>query len=441
MKIIFDNDATVTEYEEFIDRYAVPFFKRRYGLDVVNPNALELEDIFELKTDSDKMLDSFWVSFRFVQYTLLSRFRPGAAAAIRHFRREGHQVEIHTSRLKTCEGNLVGALARLFTIWQYWLNGVFLPPSHFFFYPDDTEKTAGVMKANPAFVFEDKPCLIKALAEKNVNVFGVRGRHNRDMVPEPHIEFLETYEEKQITQKMEALLGKSALECCNRGAKADRFYRRLFCLQPVIYVLFRPIILHREKIVRRDGRMIYASNHRSTLDPLVITAILKECIHWGALKRFFLAEDSIFNNSKNRLLCKFTAWLFHKLVFFPIERKRDNPKANNFPSIRDMITLLQSGHRIGIFPEGTTRRPDGQEFGDFDDFFIGLAKKTGACIQPISVIWFKDWAGKRMCINFGETISVREKEKNEVMKEFMAIQRELLLESKENLNAMRKDTL
>lgn len=441
MKIIFDNDATVTEYEEFIDRYAVPFFKRRYGLDVVNPNALELEDIFELKTDSDKMLDSFWVSFRFVQYTLLSRFRPGAAAAIRHFQREGHQVEIHTSRSKTCEKNLIGILARLFTIWQYWLNGVFLPPSDFFFYPDDTEKIAGVIKANPTFAFEDKPNLIRALAGKKVNVLAVRGRHNRNMIPERHIEFLEVYEKEQIIQKTEALLGKSLLECCNRGAKADCFYRKLFCLRPVVYMYFRPIVLHRENIVRTGDRIIYASNHRSTLDPLVITAALRECIHWVALKRFFMAEDSIFNNSKNRLLCSFTAWLFHKLAFFPIERKKDNPNANNLSSIRDMITLLQSGHRIGIFPEGTTRRPEGQDFGEFDESFIALAKKNSAYIQPITIIWFKDWVGKRACINFGQAIEAGNKEKNEMLKEFAAVQRELLQESKAKLKAMGKEIL
>lgn len=425
MKIIFDNEATVTDYEKFIDKYAVPFFKKKYGLYVVNHRALELKDMFDMRTDADKMLDSFWISFRFVRYTLLSRFQPGAAAAIRRFRREGHQVEIHTSRSKTCEDNLVGALARLFTIWQYWLNGVFLPPSYFFFYPDDKEKIAGVMKANPTIAFEDKPCLIEALAEKKVNVLGVRGRHNRDVVAGHHMEFLEVYEEEQITQKMEALLGKSALECCNRGAKADRFYRKLFCLRSLIYGLFRPIVLHRERIVRTDGRMIYASNHRSTLDPLVITAVLKECIHWVALKRFFLAEDSIFNNSKNRLLCRFTAWLFHKLVFLPIERKRDNPNANNLSSIREMTTLSQNGHGIGIFPEGTTRRPVGQEFGDFDSSFIALAKKTGASIQPISVIWFKGWRGKRMCINFGRTIEAGAP-KSELMKEFVAVQKELL---------------
>lgn len=441
MKIIFDNDATVTNYEKFIDRYAIPFFRKKYGMEIVDCNALELEDMFDIKTDSQKILDSFWISFRFVRYTLLSRFRPGAAQTIRRFRREGHQVEIHTSRAKTCENNFIGTIARLFTIWQYWLNGVFLSSSNFFFYPNDAEKVVGVIEANPTLVFEDKPDLIRALGEKNINVIGVRGRHNRDMMSERHMEFLESYEEEEITRKIEKLLGRKVLERCNRGAKADCFYRKLFCFRPVLYMYFRPVILHCENIMRTNKHMIYVSNHRSTLDPLIITAVLKECIHWAALKRFFLAEDSIFNNSKNRLLCKFTAWLFNRLAFFPIERRADNPKANNLSSIRDMITFLQNGYRIGIFPEGTTRRPIAQDFGKFDDSFVALAIKTESCIQPISVIWFVEGAGKRVLVNFGEVIFVENKRKNEVLEEFIAVQEELLLESKAKLKSMGKEIL
>lgn len=72
MKIIFDNDATVTEYEKFIDKYAIPFFRKRYGLSVVNPNALELEDIFELKTDFICYIWAFGVYAHAIMYGVLS---------------------------------------------------------------------------------------------------------------------------------------------------------------------------------------------------------------------------------------------------------------------------------------------------------------------------------------------------------------------------------
>lgn len=45
MKIVLDNDATVTNYEKFIDEHAIPYFRNRYNLAVENPDALEIEDI------------------------------------------------------------------------------------------------------------------------------------------------------------------------------------------------------------------------------------------------------------------------------------------------------------------------------------------------------------------------------------------------------------
>ena len=169
MKIIFDNDATVTDYEKFIDRYAIPYFHKKYGLEVVNPNALELEELFGLITNDSKnnrlinysemqvykMINSFWIGFHYIQYTLLSRFKNGVASAINCFLKQHHEVEIHTSRSKTCEHNFIGTIARAFTICQYWLNGVFLSPSKFHFYPNDTEKLTGVLASKPLLIFED----------------------------------------------------------------------------------------------------------------------------------------------------------------------------------------------------------------------------------------------------------------------------------------------
>lgn len=183
MKIIFDNDATVTDYEKFISKIAVPYFRRKYHLEIVHPEALELEDKYDLsgkfpEAEVKSILDSFWVSFRYVQYTLLSRFRPGAAKTIRGFRKKKYEIEIHTSRSKTCDKNLVGSIARGFTIAQYWLNGVWIKPSQFNFYPSDAAKLEGILEAHPTVVFDDKPWLVENYAKNGLAVLCVDGLHN-----------------------------------------------------------------------------------------------------------------------------------------------------------------------------------------------------------------------------------------------------------------------
>ena len=41
MKIILDNDATVCDYRRFIDRHAIPYFKKKYNMDVIHLSLLD----------------------------------------------------------------------------------------------------------------------------------------------------------------------------------------------------------------------------------------------------------------------------------------------------------------------------------------------------------------------------------------------------------------
>lgn len=72
---------------------------------------------------------------------------------------------------------------------------------------------------------------------------------------------------------------------------------------------------------------------------------------------------------------------------FPIERKSDNPSANNIEAIREMNYCLKMGFKLGIFPEGTNGRKEGAEFGSFDSSFIVLTKQNNAWIQSVTILW------------------------------------------------------
>ena len=116
--------------------------------------------------------------------------------------------------------------------------------------------------------------------------------------------------------------------------------------------------------------------------------------------------------------------------YFPIERIYDNPNANNFDSLKDMNNFLKIKSKIGIFPEGTTRRPDGSDFGDFDKAFLTLASKTDAVVQPITLLWIKELNLKyKMIINFGKAFKVENKRVEEAFNKYMKIQKECLLEN------------
>ncbi len=74
------------------------------------------------------------------------------------------------------------------------------------------------------------------------------------------------------------------------------------------------------------------------------------------------------------------------MEYFTIERKNDNSDANNWETIKDMIGFLKIRQCIGIFPEGITCRPKGNDFGTFDMAFVRLAKMTDALVQPVTIL-------------------------------------------------------
>ena len=441
MKIIFDIDGTLTDYNAFVRQTAIPYFKKQYGWDVIHPNALEIEDVFEIETrlcqlygqanaaeQFKKVMDKFWVGSRFLKYALLTKFRPYARKTICDFRKKGYTVEFWTSRQKTTEKNTIGILARILTLLQFYVNGIFVPYKNVRFYKNDKEKLAAILKERPAIIIDDKPELIEILNENHILCMCIGGVHNEGVKNRT-----KSFEPDVFKDVLKKVYGSSKLEMMDNLAGSSKLYRKLlFFKKFLLNWNAETYVLNPQNLVQDyTGGIIYASNHRSTLDPLYITGYLNEEIHWVALKRFFTAEDSIFNNSKNRLLCEITKKGFKKLYFFPIERKRDNPNANNYETIKHMNTCLKVGGRIGIFPEGTTTREEDKDFNDFDPGFLVLAEQARAVIQPITVLWQKKYKQrKRIIINFGPAFIMNGRKRDEALKYFEEIQNIALEENK-----------
>lgn len=169
---------------------------------------------------------------------------------------------------------------------------------------------------------------------------------------------------------------------------------------PILKEIYNPIIINKSVIPKDDNRsVIYAPNHRTTLDPFAIITATNDPIHWVALKRFFDAKDSIFNNNKNAFLCYLTKYLFISMGFIPIDRE-----SNNLESLRLMNKYLKEGRNLGIFPEGTTNKhPDLYDIGPVQPGLITMARANDSWIQPISLLWIEnDKIDNKIIINFRE---------------------------------------
>ncbi len=447
MKIVFDTDGTLTDFNKFIKDNAYIYFKEEYGMDVVYPDKLEIEDILDMnnffvkkyscsleeaKKYTKKALDKFWINLpRFVKFSLLGKFRNGTSKFINECIKKGNIVEIHTSRAKTTEDNVIGEVSRKFTYLQYRLNGVNISYDSFFFYKNDNDKIRGITESNPDIAFDDKPEILSALNQNGIKTICVNGNHNKDIKENSMLRKIDNFVD--VDKVIDKLLRDKKYTISNRVYDSNVFYKKVRHIIPIILNEFKPIVLNKDDLIDvYDDGILISPNHQSTLDPLIITSVIDKNIHWAALKRFFDAEDSIFNNSKNPLLCKITSYSFKKFEYFPIERLKDNPKANNMKSLRDMSLFLKNNQYVGIFPEGTTNKDKTKDFGVFDPNFLTLAKKDNSWVQPINVLWIKELnIDNKLIINFGRPFKINDKTIDEALKMYFDIQCSCLKESKE----------
>jgi glycerol-3-phosphate dehydrogenase (NAD(P)+) len=134
-------------------------------------------------------------------------------------------------------------------------------------------------------------------------------------------------------------------------------------IQPFFHIYFRMSRIGREHIPQ-EGGVIFASNHRSFLDPFVIGTMARRPLYYVAKKELF----------RGRLI----SWLLSSLGAFPIDRGRGD--RDSMATARE---ILERGDCVLIFPEGTRVRPG--PLGRAKRGVGRLALETGAPVVPVAV--------------------------------------------------------
>lgn len=103
---------------------------------------------------------------------------------------------------------------------------------------------------------------------------------------------------------------------------------------------FKCMVFGRENAPSR-GPFIFASNHASYLDPLILGTALP-CFKWF----YFLAKKDLFEKPLK-------AWYLKKIHALPLDRNGD------IVAIKTVVKLLKSGKSLVLFPEGTRSKEVG----------------------------------------------------------------------------------
>jgi 1-acyl-sn-glycerol-3-phosphate acyltransferase len=133
--------------------------------------------------------------------------------------------------------------------------------------------------------------------------------------------------------------------------------------QPFAHLYWRMSRIGREHIPA-TGPVIFASNHRSFLDPFVIGTIARRPL-------YYVAKEELF---RHRLI----SWFLNSLGAFPVRRG-----AADADMLETARAILERGDCVLIFPEGTRIRPGA--LGRPKRGLGRLALETGAPIVPLAV--------------------------------------------------------
>lgn len=139
----------------------------------------------------------------------------------------------------------------------------------------------------------------------------------------------------------------------------------------VIFTLLRPRVVGVENIPRK-GPVIFASNHLSFIDSILIPVTVPRHVTFLAKKEYWTGRG---------LKGAASRWFFTTLEHIPVDR--DDPRAGQ-RSLEDALAVLQKGGGFGIYPEGTRSRDGKLHKGHTGAAWLALTGK--ALVVPVGLI-------------------------------------------------------
>lgn len=146
-------------------------------------------------------------------------------------------------------------------------------------------------------------------------------------------------------------------------------------------LLFRAEVID-PHFVPAEGPVILCSNHRSLLDPPLVACYLNRQVKFMAKAELFAVPGF--------------SWLIRTLGAFPVQRG-----GMSMETMKTAIRVLQEGHVLVVFPEGTRQKSG--KLGEGKKGAASMALRSGAKIVPVAMIGdYKPF--RRMKIVYGQPI-------------------------------------
>ena len=199
---------------------------------------------------------------------------------------------------------------------------------------------------------------------------------------------------------------------------------RLFALKNFVYdfvkvtaalpalIMFRPKYLYSSKKARKRirGGAILIANHNGFFDPIyLMTAVWYRRHRFVCLKQFFEGKS---------------AWWFKRFGCVPIDKENIDME-----SFRNIITLLNAGELVSMFPEGRVNSGSGG-IDVFKSGVVLMAVQSRKPIVPVYIKPRKHWYRRRV-FAIGEAVDVNLLEQKQTFSQIDAFAEQLRDKEKE----------
>lgn len=156
---------------------------------------------------------------------------------------------------------------------------------------------------------------------------------------------------------------------------------------PLFKIVYRVKIMGKENIPK-GSKYIFAANHVSMLDPVLVSYAIKKPIVYMAKKELFEREK--------------LGWWIKNLGAFLVNQQK--PEIATFKTIKEVFKTTWS---LGIFPQGGIR--ENKKIEDIQRGFAVIAQHSQADIIPVSISGFEGYSKKpfsqKLVLTIGNPIS------------------------------------
>lgn len=406
--IVWDIDGVLVDLEKYLLKTAPSYFKKKFNKKVVNPNTIDLKEMFNCTKEQEEM---FWKhNLNLLTYSLFEKTRYGIKETMEKIHADGDKNIICTARAKCDEDSVVGKVIRQAVYTWISKNNLPIDDIHFVSYKNSAEEKLEVCKKINATVMIDDDVENAKVISKEIPTVVFSTEYNKDAAGDniyrancgddiylkvsqikqdnelKGFKFLTreereslSYEElAQYYDKYRQVMLKMPYDEQKRKSQ-ERNYKKVYNVGYAIHSLLTPktIVMNPEMLENiknnyKEGKIFILGSHTTLDDIQQIQKVTDEMA-------YFLVKNEF---SKYPVVGKFLESVGCEYV------ERENQYSRIYAR-KQLEKLVFHGNNVIILPEGTRNRTS-KVVGKFEIGASSIAQRTGAYIVPIAMKRYDD---------------------------------------------------